>query len=123
MIISIYIIFTYGTYTALNPLNPVLSRAYIATDSESPEQSNAGSFVSGVIFASISTPEIFFRLVEDLQVFEEVKPCICHIADAAMYKELDGDMENRFYFSQDLHSMFDGRQTTVSYTGMEPRGS
>jgi hypothetical protein len=98
----------------LNPLTPVLSDAYIATDSESPEQSNAGSFACGVSFASISTPDIFFRLVEDPCAFEEIKPCACHIADAALFKELDGDMENRLYLSQDLHSMFDGRQTTDS---------
>ena len=97
-------------------LSPVLSGAYIANDSESPEQSEAGyrSILSGVSFASASTPDVYFRLVEQQHVFEEIKPCGCHIADAAMYKEFDGDMDNRLYFSQDLHSMFDGRQTTDS---------
>lgn len=57
---------------------------------------------------------MYFRLVEEQQVFEEIKPCGCHIADAALYKQFDADMDNRLYFSQDLHSMFDGRQTTDS---------
>lgn len=96
-------------------LTPVMTSSYNASDSKLPDlteandyQSNNGSVVS------VSTPGIFVRLIEDAQVFEELKPCSCHIADKALYPDYDHDSENRLYMSQDQHSRFDGRQTNDS---------
>jgi hypothetical protein len=103
---------------------------YDARKSDSPEQTDADySCLSGISFASVSAPDVYFRLVEEPSTFIDIKPCGCHIADAALFPQFDRDKDNRLYFSQDLHSLFDGRQTTsgvphvgvyfVSFEGQE----
>lgn len=98
-------------------LIPILTLHYTPNDSTSPDCSNAIDYqsdMSHVSVVSVSKPHVFFRLVEDSQVFEDIKPCSCHIADAALYQAYDHDEENRLFLSQDLRSRFDGRQTSDS---------
>lgn len=86
----------------------VMSFHYNEVKTDSSEHSVARSITSVTTFADIGDPEVFFRTIENRRLFDEVKPCKCHIADRAEHP----DHDNYIYLSLTLRSMFDGRGTT-----------
>lgn len=93
-------------------LIPVMLNHYQTSDSSSPEHSEIPYHETASSIVSVSQARVYFRLLEDVSEFFDVKPTGCHIADKALWSEYDLDKDNRLYLSQVLHSRFDGLQTT-----------
>jgi hypothetical protein len=95
-------------------LIPVMMNHYDSSTSQSPQHTDIPFHESSSSVVSVRLARVYFRLVEEINEFFDVKPTGCHIADKSIWNQHDDDKDNRLYLTQKLHSQFDGMQTNDS---------
>jgi hypothetical protein len=96
-----------------NPLVPVMMNHYDSSTSQSPQHTDIPFHeISSSSVVSVRVAKVYFRLVEEVDEFFDVKPTGCHIADMSVWNQHNNDQDNRLYLTQKLQ--FDGIQTNDS---------
>lgn len=92
-------------------LKPIMSGDYKSSDSSSPDLTEVSFSDGGISYASLGTPDVYFKRVEEEAIFGDIRATSCRIADYSLYRDYDKWDDNRLYLTQDTHCRFHGRQT------------